>query len=97
MIVVISDEAEADIADGSWFDELRQAGVDGYFHSCMVADIDSPSVYGGIHKVVNGYHRNLSVRFPFTIYYRVDDQTVTVAAILDSRREPTWIRRRLDG
>lgn len=50
MIVVISDEAEADIADGSWFDELRQAGVDGYFHSCMIADIDSPSVYGGFIK-----------------------------------------------
>jgi len=37
----------------------------------------------------------LSKRFPFAIYYRVDGDAATVVALLDARRNPQWIRRRL--
>jgi plasmid stabilization system protein ParE len=51
--------------------------------------------HGGIHEVDFGYHRSLSKRFPFAIYYRVDGNVVTVVAVLDARRNPLWIRNRL--
>lgn len=35
-------------------------------------------------------------RFPFAIYYAVSNDTVYVVAILDERRDPEWIRRRLE-
>jgi len=41
------------------------------------------------------FHRSLSKRFPFTIYYHVDGDTATVVAVLDARRSPQWLRRRL--
>jgi hypothetical protein len=47
---------------------------------------------------VYAYHRCLSKRFPFAIYYRVEKQVVRVHAVLDCRRNPSWMRKRLqDG
>jgi len=36
----------------------------------------------------------LSKRFPFGIYYEMEDEMVYVYAILDLRRDPLWIRKR---
>jgi hypothetical protein len=40
-------------------------------------------------------HRLLSKRFPFAIYYRIESDEVRVYAVLDCRRDPAWIRKRL--
>jgi len=53
--------------------------------------------HGGVHAMVFGYHRSLSKRFPFAIYYRVNADVVPVRAILDCRSNPSWLRRRLPG
>jgi hypothetical protein len=53
------------------------------------------AVHGGVHAKVFSYHRALSKRFPFAIYYRVEADVVRVRAILDCRRNPSWIRRRV--
>jgi hypothetical protein len=37
----------------------------------------------------------LSKRFPFGIYYEVEDEVDYVYAILDLRRAPLWIRKPL--
>ncbi len=66
-----------------------------YFRDCIVADIDSLAFYGGIHEITYGYHRKLASRFPFVIYYKVGDEVVTVVAVLDARRDPSWTRNRL--
>jgi plasmid stabilization system protein ParE len=95
MIVRISSDAEQDIADGFWFYEGQAAGLGDYFRSAIIADIESLAFFGGIHERLGDYHRSLSRRFPFTIYDRVDDGTVTVVAVLDARRSPSWIRDRL--
>ena len=41
------------------------------------------------------YHRLLSKRFPYGIYYRVEENTVLVRAVLDLRRAPEWVKRHL--
>ncbi len=78
MKVGISSGAEADVADGYWFYERQSLGLGDYF--------------GGIHEIIDGFHRSLSRRFPFGIYYTVEGEFVTVVAILDLRRDPLWIR-----
>jgi len=95
MIVNISSDAEADIAEGYWFYEEQREDLGEYFRNCIVADIDSLAFYGGIHEIAYGYHRKLASRFPFVIYYTVDDEIVTVVAVLDARRDPSWTRERL--
>jgi plasmid stabilization system protein ParE len=96
MTVSISSDAEGDLAEGYWFYERQSPGLGDYFRSCLIADIDSLSYYAGIHAIEYGYHRALSKRFPFCIYYRVDENDVTVVAVLDARRDPLWIRQRLE-
>ena len=95
MIVTISSDAEADVCEGYWFYEEQRDGLGDYFRDCIVADIDSLAFYGGIHEITYGYHRKLASRFPFLVYYRVDNEVVTVVAVLDARRDPSWTRNRL--
>ena len=96
MIVNISSDAEFDLIEGFWFYERQSPGLGDYFRSCLIADIDSLAYYGGIHEIAHNYHRALSKRFPFCIYYRFSENTVTIMAVLDARRDPLWTRHRMN-
>ena len=96
MKIRILGSAGRDLIDGHRFYEIQAPGVGGYFLDSLYSDIDSLVVSAGMHSVHFGrYHRLLSKRFPFAIYYRVEDQNVLVYAVLDCRRSPAWIRKRL--
>lgn len=95
MRIEILDEAREDLIQGFHFYECREPGLGSYFIDCLFSDVDSLLVYAGIHQVVFAYHRCLSKRFPFAIYYSVQNELVQVHAVLDCRRNPSWIRRRL--
>ena len=95
MIVKISGEAEADIAEGYWFYERQAQGLGDYFRDCLLADIESLTFFGGIHEMAYGYQRMLAKRFPYTVYYDREGNGITVVAVLDARRDPSWTRDRL--
>ena len=95
MRIQILDEAQEDLIEGFHFYEDREGGVGSYFLDCLFSDIDSLLLFAGIHQVVCGYHRCLSKRFPFAIYYDVAGELIRVHALLDCRRNPSWIRKRL--
>jgi hypothetical protein len=62
----------------------------------LFSDIDTLAICAGIHPVYFGkYNRLLSKRFPFAIYYRVENDTALVYAVLDCRRSPAWKRKKL--
>jgi hypothetical protein len=93
--IEILDEAEADLVEGFHFYENQENGLGWYFLDSLFSDIDSLLLYSGIHNIVNGYHRCLAKRFPFAIYYSIEDERICVSAVLDCRRNPSWLRRRL--
>jgi hypothetical protein len=95
--VIVLEEAAGDMEAGRRFYEEREAGIGRYFLDCLFADLESLRLYAGIHSTHLGFHRLLSRRFPFAIYYDVTDELVRVAAILDMRRDPAWIRKELSG
>ena len=97
MRIEILPEARDDVIAGFRFYERQALGLGSYFRESILGDIDALAVYGGVHTKVFGYHRRLSKRFPFAIYYRVEADVVRVRAILDCRRNPSWIRRRVRG
>jgi hypothetical protein len=95
--IVIQSSALADLADGFNFYEEIEPGLGDYFLNSLYSDIDSLQLYAGIHIIHFGkYHRLLSKRFPYGIYYQVEENTVVVRAVLDLRRDPRWIKRRLE-
>ncbi len=95
MKIEILDEAQEDLIEGFRFYETREVGLGSYFLDCLFSDIDSLLLYAGIHQIMFGHHRCLSKRFPFAIYYSVEGDSIRVHAVLDCRRNPTWIRKRL--
>ena len=82
--------------EGWHFYEEREAGLGSYFLTSLYSDIESLRLYAGIHfKPHKDYHRLLSKRFPFAVYYKVGDETAFVYAVVDCRRDPAWVQRRL--
>jgi hypothetical protein len=95
MRITILEPAQSDLEDGYMFYEAKSPGLGIYFLNALYSDIDSLKFYAGIHPVSHGYHRMLSRRFPFAVYYDFFDERVVVNAVLDCRRSPSWLRRRL--
>jgi hypothetical protein len=70
--------------------------IDGYYFYEKQSDIDSLVINASIHPAhFEKYQRLLSRRFPFSVYYRVEKKTVNIYAVLDCRRNPAWIRKKL--
>jgi hypothetical protein len=95
MTVVILEDAAEDLESGAQFYESCATGVGDYFLDSILSDLDSLILFGGVHPIYFGFHRMLSKRFPFGIYYEVEDEMISVYAILDLRRNPRWIQKQL--
>lgn len=95
MRIEILEDAKEDLIEGYHFYEGQTPGLGSYFLDTLSSDIESLILYAGIHRIVYASYRCLASRFPFAIYYRVETDVIRVRAILDCRRNPTWILRRL--
>jgi hypothetical protein len=95
-IVTILPSAREDLANGAEFYESQLEGLGRHFLEALFAEIDNLKTYAGIHPIVFGYYRLLSRRFPYAIYYSIDADAGIIKAVLDCRRDPDWIRDRLD-
>ena len=95
MKIELLDAAEQDLLWGFAFYEKQERGLGSYFMDALCSDIDSLQLYAGIHASYFGFHRLLSKRFPFAIYYRLSEETVQVFAVLDCRHSPDRTAERL--
>lgn len=96
-LVVVLEEAAEDIEVGRDFYERQEPGVGDYFADSIISDIEGLGLSHGIHPKHFGVHRILSDKFPFGIYYRDTSDATEVLAVLDLRRDPTWLRKELRG
>ena len=96
MRISIQPSALADLRAGFRFYEKQQTGLGGYFLDSLCSDIDSLLLHAGIHSRHFGKHRLLSDRFPYAVYYELRDDLVMVRAVLDLRRDPSWVSRKLN-
>ena len=96
--IILSSDALDDLNEGAGFYEAQDPGLGEYFIACLRSDIEKLKVTAGIHrKAFRNRHRLRSRVFPYVIYYTLSDETVTIWSIVDGRRHPEWIRRRLGG
>jgi plasmid stabilization system protein ParE len=96
MRIEILDSAQDDLIAGHDFYENQAQGLGTYFLDTLFSDIDSLRLFAGMHAVHFGrYHRLLSKRFPFAVYYRVEGDVARVYAVLDCRQNPRRIADRL--
>ena len=80
--VVTLKEVVSDLNDGKAFYDQRETGVGDYFWDSLIADIESLRIYAGIHNKRYGLHRMLAKRFPYALYYEIEDEIAYIVAIL---------------
>lgn len=97
MQIEILDQAERDLVAGYRFYETQSTGLGEYFLDTLYSEIDSLLFFAGRHRIISGYHRLLSRTFPYAVYYRVRGSTVRIWAVVDCRRNPEWVRKKLGG
>ncbi len=96
MKIELLDLARQDLIEGYAFYEENDAGLGDWFLTNLFADIDSLLLYAGLHPTpYKHFHRALSKRFPFAIFYTVAEDVIRIHAVVDCRRRPAWIRERL--
>jgi plasmid stabilization system protein ParE len=93
--IQILPSAIKDLERGRDFYNQQGETLGQYFIDSLFSDIDSLVIYGGIHSKHWDYHRLLSKRFPYAIYYRLREETIEIWRVLDCRQHPRKIRRAL--
>ena len=73
MSIRLLSSALDDLSEGRAFYEKQGEGLGEYFFDSLFSDIDSLTLYGGIHPKFFGYNRMLSKRFPYAIYYKIEE------------------------
>jgi hypothetical protein len=93
MKLQIRPTALEDLAQGRRFYDSQELGVGDYFFDSVFADIDSLKLYAGIHPKVFGFHRMLTQRFPYAVYYESSNREIAIVwRVLDLRQDPESIR-----
>jgi toxin ParE1/3/4 len=93
--VVYRTEAEVDLQEAyQWYEEQRQGLGERFLLSIEAATAAiqrNPLMYPVVHRDVR---RMLTRRFPFGIFYVIEDEQVTVVAVLHAHRDPKQWRGR---
>ena len=95
MDIRLLDGAREDLRNGWFFYERQSTGLGDRFLDAIETDVHTLKLHPGIHIKVEGFYRMLIGRFPFALYYLYESTSIDIYAILDCRREPSWIRSRL--
>ena len=89
-------EAEQDVAEAALWYEANEPGLGGQFVDQVQATIHTiagqPNAFTTVYKSIR---RALVSRFPFGVFYQIDDHGVIVIAVLHGSRHPrAWKERR---
>ena len=87
--------SQEDIHSSEIFYENQNSNLGVYFYDNIISDLDALKFYAGIHEKYFGFYRMLTRRFPYAIYYDIEDKTVVVHAILHTKRDIFSVRKRL--
>lgn len=95
--VIALREVGDDLDEGKHFYDDIEFGVGDYFWDSIMGDIKSLLLYGGIHARMHGFYRMTAKRFPYSIYYLIEQEIVQVIAVLPMRKNPKWVKDRLSN
>ena len=96
--IIVEPEAEADIIAAAVWYEQRSPGLgwefDRVVDACLAEVSRNPMRFPAVRK---NARRALLRRFPFGVFFVVDEQSVRVIACLHARQDPAAWQRRLRG
>ena len=95
MTVRLRPEAEADVSDAARWYEAQRSGLGSEFLDEVLRTLSSISEYPDLYPRVSGDVRRAVIRrFPFGVFYVMDESEVVVLAVMHGRRAPSrWKNR----
>jgi plasmid stabilization system protein ParE len=93
--LILQPEAEADLAEAKkWYDG-RQEGLAEEFKLGVEEVLDRIQRMPESHpEIYKGVRRCLARRFPYAVFYRVEEARTVVIAVMHTRRDPNRWRSR---
>ncbi len=93
--VAFTAAAQAELIEGAaWYDAKRPGLGDDFvaqIDHCVRRISEQPTRYPVVHKDIR---RILAARFPYSVYFFVEDRRVVVLAVFHGRRDPAILQRR---
>ena len=94
-VVRIRKEAEQDLAAAaSWYEERRSGLGQEFLDEFMIVRerlSENPMLFPIVHRAT---HRAMTNRFPFGVYFRIEDAEVVILAVMHGSRDPRrWHER----
>ena len=86
-----------DLIEGVGFYEEKSPGLGLRFMDEMLAQIQGLRPFAGSHSRRLDHYFALADVWPWAIYYILENDRMIIAAVLDCRRDPDFIRSRLRG
>ena len=94
--LVVTPEAELDIAEAYGWYESRRTGLGEEFLSTVDACLEGvrrqPKLYAVVYET---YRRALIRRFPYAVFYEYAERTVTIYSVFHTSRNPDKWRQHL--
>ena len=95
--LIVPPEAEQDLLEAfRWYEKQRKGlghdfllQVDAGFRFLKRTPLGFPEIHRGIR-------RHLIKRFPYKIFYLVEENTIVILAVVYGGRDPNWIKKRLE-
>jgi plasmid stabilization system protein ParE len=93
--LIIRPEARVDLAEAKiWYDKQRK-GLAGEFKLCIEEAMERIRRMPELHaEMDNGVRRCLVRRFPYAIFYKVEEKRIVVIAVMHTSRDPKRWRDR---
>ncbi len=96
MIIRFHPDAELEYTDAIQWYEYQRKGLGSEFFLCIDEAIEkliiNPQLYPIVHKKI---HRVVVRKFPFAIFYEIQQSEITILAVFHSRRDPQrWKKRK---
>jgi plasmid stabilization system protein ParE len=97
--ITVSEYAKNDLEKAYEFYEKQLRGLGKKMINTILTEIEMLEFYGCLHQIYYGYHRMISKKFPYAIYYNCNkkEKSIIIVAILDLRRNPKAIYKYLKG
>jgi len=96
--LLVRPEAEQDLTEAfEWYEKQRTGlGHDFFLH--VQAGLrfleGTPLVFPERYQ---GVRQHLIKRFPYKIFYKVQEQSVVILAVVYGGRDPDWVKKRMQG
>jgi plasmid stabilization system protein ParE len=95
--LIIRPQAEADIEDIFGWYEARRPGLGAAFveavDACLAGIEQQPEMHPELYRRAR---RALLRRFPYTVFYVIQDESIEVVACFHTRRDPRRWKARVD-